>query len=800
MIRADAADLFARAHLFREWRSQTSPRDTSEPSYLRLEPMLRLAVPALIGVFIAALTTTICMFLIEAHDRAIAAAVNDLELVATATSTDLIADLDKSGDHDPGEALRRSLPAHALTHGQRVLVSNGKGLIVAAFPRQLHLGGALTDSLGSSQPLTALAEDAGVLRINLADGTDALATVRTLKAPLGQIAFVHPISAILADWRDGALRMAAALLATIVVLCSVAAAYFWQSARARKADLACGRIRDRIDTALNRGRCGLWDWDLARGRVYWSDSMYDLLGLRAEHAFLSFGEINALVHPHDGNLSQIAEMLAASQAKTIDHTFRMRHAKGHWVWLRARAELVCETPEAPAHLVGIAIDTSEQKILAERSATADIRLRDALEAVSEAFVLWDRDNRLVMCNSKFQRFHNLPDAAIAAGLAYRDVMALGTPPFIQSQIALGERPATGAQTYEARLNDGRWLQINERRTKDGGYVSVGTDITALKQHQEQLLESERRLTATVADLRTSRQELELQAQQLAELAEKYLEQKAEAESASRAKSEFLANMSHELRTPLNAIIGFSDMMIEQTFGALPARYLDYSKDIRDGGQQLLRVITDVLDMSHLEAGRVKLDKAEVEINTVIADAVQTVVAAAREKSITITSQIAAETKLLADRSALQRVLAALLQNAVKFTPEHGSVNIRTRRVRDAVNIYVEDNGAGIAPEALPRLGKPFEQWNAPLANGMKGSGLGLAIAHSLVALHEGTIRIRSTPGTGTTVLVHLPLGSAVPAVNSAVTARRLPRASSHYHLAARQGVKRADALVSRQPL
>ena len=138
--------------------------------------------------------------------------------------------------------------------------------------------------------------------------------------------------------------------------------------------------------------------------------------------------------------AQMAEMLAASHTKTIDHTFRMRHAKGDWVWLRARAELVRETPDAPAHLVGIAVDTSEQKILAERSATADMRLRDALEAVSEAFVLWDKDNRLVMCNSKFQRFHNLPEGRCQSGLAYRDVMAQGTPPLIQSQIALGERP------------------------------------------------------------------------------------------------------------------------------------------------------------------------------------------------------------------------------------------------------------------------------------------------------------------------------------------------------------------------
>ena len=126
----------------------------------------------------------------------------------------------------------------------------------------------------------------------------------------------------------------------------------------------------------------------------------------------------------------------------------------------------------------------------------------------------------------------------------------------------------GARTFEARLNDGRWLQINERRTKDGGYVSVGTDITALKRHEQRLVESEKQLIATVMDLKQSRQKLEAQTQQLADLAERYLDQKAQAESANRAKSEFLANMSHELRTPLNAIIGFAEVMQSGIFGAL----------------------------------------------------------------------------------------------------------------------------------------------------------------------------------------------------------------------------------------
>ena len=162
------------------------------------------------------------------------------------------------------------------------------------------------------------------------------------------------------------------------------------------------------------------------------------------------------------------------------------------------------------------------------------------------------------------------------------------------------------RTYEAQLTDGRWLQVNERRTRDGGFVSVGTDISKLKDHEEQLMKSERLLLATVAQLRQSRRSLETQADELAELADRYQEQKAEAVAANLAKSEFLANMSHELRTPLNAIIGFSQMMEAETFGPIGSnKYREYCAHILSSGQYLLSVISDVLDMSSLESGRMR---------------------------------------------------------------------------------------------------------------------------------------------------------------------------------------------------
>jgi len=731
-----------------------------QPAVLRishLEIWVRRAVPAMVALFAGALVAISIVMTRDAYDRALTDAFTDLELAGGAITSNLNTAFREQPGTDLAAALAQAVPSRALARGQQVIVTNAEGTIVGAAPALSGSTSTLNDFLGPSQPLTIFAEKAGVLRIGLADSSEALATVRTLAPPFGQVAIVYPIVAILAEWEAASLRAAVLVVCTVVVLIALALAYFWQASRAREANQLCARMQARVDTALGRGRCGLWDWDLARGRIYWSDSMYEILGMTAAGQFLSFGDINALVHPQDGGLAAMAEMLASSQADSIDHAFRMQNVKGEWIWLRARAELVREMPDDPPHLVGIAVDITEQKALAERSATADLRLRDAIETVSEAFVLWDADNRLVMCNSKFQKFHHLTSDAIAAGTPYAQVMAKGTPPVIQTQIALGERPLAGARTYEARLGDGRWLQINERRTKDGGYVSVGTDITALKRHEEQLMDSERRLMATVADLRKSRQTLELQAQQLADLAEKYLEQKAEAETANRAKSEFLANMSHELRTPLNHIIGFADMMWGEKLGPLGSpKYAEYCKDIKQSGERLRDVIEDVLDMSRLESGRFMIQKTDFEIDAAVSAAVAEIKTIATEKEISVVAETLPGKSVHADRKAIEKILTILLRNAVKYTPNHGRVSVRARMIQGALNIYVEDTGMGIPPAPLARLGRPFEQLGGTLNNGMKGSGLGLAIARSLVDLHGGSIRIRSSVGNGTIVLVHLP--------------------------------------------
>ncbi len=738
-------------------------RSLAHPASRRLasaEPWLRLAVPTLLVIFICTLIASAVFVALEQRRVAVDGAVNDIDLVARLIAQELA--LQSAGvgaNMEPQTLLDTSVPNRALTGRRFAVVTDPAGKIVATAPAGLRLDGTLGDLLGGTQPLTTFAEKAGVLIITVAGGDEAIATVRNLAAPFGQTAVIQPVSGVLADWKAKTWSQATLLFTASLVLIAIAAAYFMQAARARSADEICEKIKHRVDTALNRGRCGLWDWDIARGRIYWSDSMYDLLGLERHDEFLSFGEVNGLVHPQDSDLYALADMLASSKARTVDHEFRIRNAAGNWVWLRARAELV-DSPDdgGSPNLVGIAVDITEQRRLAEQSATADLRLRDAVETITEAFVLWDSENRLVTCNSKFQQLHDLPAEAVAPGRAYADVMETGRPPVIRTQVMVDERREIGARTFEAQLADGRWLQINERRTKDGGYVSVGTNITALKENEEQLLDSERRLIRTVADLRRSRQALEAQAQQLADLAERYLEQKAEAESANRAKAEFLANMSHELRTPLNAIIGFSEIMESGIFGKLGStKYDEYCRDIRESGHYLLGVISDILDMSRIEAGRVKLDKRQVAVDALVRDAVGVVAEDARAKTLTIAADNLPGASVHADPHAVSQILVNLLRNAVKFTPEGGRIAVRIRAVGDAINIYVEDNGIGIPSEAMKKLGRPFAQVETEFNKTYKGSGLGLAIARSLAEMHGGALRIRSSLGTGTIVLVQLPI-------------------------------------------
>jgi two-component system, cell cycle sensor histidine kinase PleC len=758
MARADAASASLRSDSIKGLAESIA-----NPAYRRLlsaEPLLRRAVPVLIVAFMLTVCVGAAVQVLEHRRQAIADAKQSVAALADHFATVFERRGRDGRSHWPrtSDALAEALPDWAAGAGRRVLVADADGSIVASLPNAPAIAGrSLLDVLGPLQPLTTFGADAGTREIALGNGQAAYAAVRALKNPIGLVAVIQNQDDALANWRSITALTITLLATTGFVVLILGFAFHWQATRAREADIINDTVRSRVDTALNRGRCGLWDWDLARGRVFWTHSMYEMLGLPQKDELLTFGEVDALVHKDDIDLYELASRLADGKLQSIDHAFRMRHAHGRWLWLRVRCELTRQEGEVGPHLIGIAVDITEQKNLVERTVAADLRLRDAIETIPEAFVLWDAENRLVLCNSNFQQLHQLPDEAVVAGTSYETIAATGRKPLIRATVAHDSEPR-GARTFEAQLEDGRWMHISERRTKDGGYVSVGTDITKIKRHEQKLIEGEKRQLATIVDLRKSQQALERQTAELADLAEKYADEKTRAEEANQAKSKFLANMSHELRTPLNAIIGFSEIMESGMFGPLGAeKYVEYSRDIRESGEYLLDVINDILDMSKIEAGGIRLTPETVELDSLLADCIRVVSTRAGEKKLTVSAEIEPRIHLNADRRALKQIALNLLSNAVKFTPDGGAVTVQGRLRAGAVSIGIKDNGIGIPRQALQKLGRPFEQVESQLTKRHQGSGLGLAIATSLVELHGGAMRIRSQLGRGTLVVVRLPM-------------------------------------------
>ncbi|HKS17961.1 MAG TPA: ATP-binding protein [Bradyrhizobium sp.] len=750
----------------------------AKPAYHRLltaEPALRRAVPTLIIAFLITICLGAFVQVIDQNRQKRSAMKRDIAALADIVSEridrlasvrqDRAANIERLQNILPG-----LLPSWGGASGRHVIVAGADQRILARVPVDTGLGepDRVLDVISTAQLLTATGVQNSVTDMVLPNGGGAVATTRMIKSLPGQIIVIQERNEPI--WgSDAALSVTLSATTGFVVLI-LGFAFHWQSSRAREGDLINDAVRGRIDTALNRGRCGLWDWDLSRGRIFWSQSMFTMLGLDSRSDLLTFGEVNALVKSDDIDLFAIADQLISGKIDHIDQSFRMQHTGGHWIWLRVRCELSSATTDTGLHLIGIAVDITEQKSLAEKTVEADLRLRDAIETIPEAFVLWDAEDRLVLCNSHFQRLHRLPDSAVTPGTSYETVIEVGSMPEVRTRLHEAGNQAPGARTFEAQLDDGSWLHISERRTKDGGYVSVGTDITRIKEHEQKLVDNDLRLRASVIDLKRSQTELERQAVELADLAEKYSEEKNRAEEANQAKSKFLANMSHELRTPLNAIIGFSEIMGSGMFGALGSdKYQEYCHDILTSGKYLLDVINDILDMSKIEAGRMRLDLEPLDLSKTLAESLRVVSGRAEDKHLKLDADIAGTISVVADRRAVKQIIVNLLSNAVKFTPDEGKVVVRGQMLSDSIVLMIADTGIGIAPDSLRRLGKPFEQVESQLTKTYQGSGLGLAIARSLTNLHGGSMKLRSKLGAGTVVRVTLPLDArnATPTIQAA---------------------------------
>ncbi|MFT4074170.1 MAG: PAS domain-containing sensor histidine kinase [Asticcacaulis sp.] len=502
----------------------------------------------------------------------------------------------------------------------------------------------------------------------------------------------------------------------------------------------------RYRLAVESARCGIFDWDLDQDLIYMSDVTGVMLGWGGG-GVASTGEVMDRIASEDRE--QVTKALETARGTgALDVSFRVPAASGRAIWVDARGQSIGErTASGFTRLSGVALDVSEERIAQLRAQRAEARLRDAINSVSDAFVLWDRRNRLLMWNSTFGETFNVDPRFLKAGTP-RDLIDQVMQIAIRRQM-----PAQDARegVIEAELNNGRWIQISESRTAEGGHVLTGADITAVKLQEERSRENEEVLESLVEKLEQSRQQQTV-------LARKYEMAKIRAEAANHAKSEFLANMSHELRTPLNAINGFSEIMASEMFGPLGhPRYQEYANDILGSGQHLLSLINDILDMSKIEAGKLSLRFEPVVIDEVVEDTLRLVRQKAEKAGLKLRVHLPQMPEISADFRALKQILLNLLTNAVKFTPNGGSITISAIATETNVHISVTDTGIGIARKDLDRLARPFEQIENQFSKTREGTGLGLALTKSLIEMHSGRFEVDSVLGEGTTCTVILPI-------------------------------------------
>jgi len=434
----------------------------------------------------------------------------------------------------------------------------------------------------------------------------------------------------------------------------------------------------------------------------------------------------SFVHPDDRDraAAEDAKIIKTHEAFRLDYRFVRND--GDIVWVRDECVPMRDAAGAITGWLGIIIDVTDRVAAGEARA----RLAAIVESAEDAIISSTLDGTISSWNRGAERLYGY-QAEEVLGRPFTVLLPEGwNDPLLDGRMAAA-RAGEPVPPYETvrRRRDGSTVDvtISHSPIRDGagavvGLSSISRDISERK-----------------------RAEAELEAALAA------------AEAANEAKSAFLAMMSHELRTPLQAILGYAEFLLANPASALLPEEREDLGYIHQGGQRMLHLITQLLDLSRIEAGRLELVRKPVDVQGLLEQVRQDVAPQAAQKGLVLRLDLPDELPVvLGDLERLRQILLNLVGNAVKFT-ERGSVGIRVAITGDELVIAVHDTGTGIAPDELPHIFERFRQADSRLARRHGGAGLGLAIAQKLAGLMDGRITVASEPGAGSTFALHLPL-------------------------------------------
>jgi PAS domain S-box-containing protein len=413
----------------------------------------------------------------------------------------------------------------------------------------------------------------------------------------------------------------------------------------------------------------------------------------------------------------------------------VRRHDGTWLW-------DVEQRMANGATVTTSTDITLVKQAQSEADSSYQQLQDAIEALPASYIAYDKDERIVMTNSRYRRSFNVKSPDDIHGLPLEELLRtnlrrgnLDVPEdewesWIETRLAQHRTPG---HVIEQRLKTGEYFRFVDSVTSDGGIIRFGLDISELKRQQEQLEEARKT-----------------------------------AEEANQAKSEFLATISHAIRTPLNGILGIADLMRD---GAMDADQRERLEHIIASGNALQAIINDVLDMSKIEAGAIVIERAPFDMASLVASVSSLFGDMASDKGLDFKVGVLPDEAhyLLGDATRIRQILWNLLSNEVKFT-ESGAITLgfdwkhlpENADDNHSLRIEIRDTGIGIEQDRLNRIFDPFVQADASTTRRFGGTGLGLAIIRHLVEIMGGSIRVESEYGKGSTFNVTIPLERADP--------------------------------------
>ncbi|QDL53726.1 response regulator [Rhodoferax aquaticus] len=520
-----------------------------------------------------------------------------------------------------------------------------------------------------------------------------------------------------------------------------------ETEQSRQLAAARQELAERLNLATEACGIGIWEHHLQTKVTVWDAQVFHLFtgeppdGRDAHATWLSS------MHPDDYAMAEAATVHAIAGPKVFDVEYRVIWKDGSIHYLHARAVVQVDANGSPWRIVGANWDITPAKLFEAELERSSQRLRGAIDAIDEAFVIYSPDDRLVFCNEKYRTLYSSPGFEVQPGMPFEEVLRHGAQ--------VGQYNFAGTSMEEwidrrltahrssghalvQRHTDGRSFRVVERKLPDGHTAGFRIDITEL-------------LQATEA-----------------------------AQSASQSKSQFLANMSHEIRTPMNAILGMLALLHATD---LDGRQLDYASKAEGAAKSLLGLLNDILDFSKIEAGKLELDPQPFEVEKLLRDLAVIYSANIGDKPIEVLFDVDPQLPpcLVGDALRLQQILINLGGNAIKFTAQ-GQVVIRLRvaqldTTHATLNWAVEDSGIGIAPEHQAHIFSDFSQAEASTTRRFGGTGLGLSICKRLVRMMHGELALQSSAGRGSlfSFEIRLPIAPAIAPATSAteVQAARL---------------------------